>query len=314
MAYNVGGLIEATDYNNFVGAPITSTANTVNAVWSTGNGSSGYGQTAIPQVAIGNTVTASQWATMIGTLNNLRMHQSGTGTTVATVAAGDLIKYKSDIAAEIAAVYTNRDTHKALGSINLGGIYSSYWSSSSASTQTKTFTIRATFATPDAARYFFNAGGELKVNFSAARNGSTTARTDSIINCVNYVGGIKNFAGKSNGGRIGTGGTVVTNDTSKGYWTSTYNVNTTTISIRNASGGYSTDSATLIIKPTGAQGSNASNGQSIDFILSITSGVGAYANSSDAFAVRVDNSVDVYYPVTTALANTWGAVTITTVA
>ena len=44
MAYSQGGLIAATDYNNFVGTATTS--GTINYVWSTGNGQFGYGQTA----------------------------------------------------------------------------------------------------------------------------------------------------------------------------------------------------------------------------------------------------------------------------
>ena len=311
MSYNVGGLIEAKDYNDFVGTSNSNVPNTVNAVWSVGNGSSGYGQPAVPQVAIGNTVTASQWATMINTLNSLRMHQSGAGTTVPTVVAGDLIEYKNNLQSEITTIYNNRDLHNSLSPVTLGTIHTAYWSSTAMTSQTRTFTLRVTFQTPDAARYFFNAGGELKVNYSATRNGSTTARTDSIIAVINSLGGIKEFAGKSNGGRLGTGGTVMSSDATKGYWTSTYNINTPIYSVRHGSGSYSTDSATLAVKPNGSTGSNGSNGQYIDFILTVTSGIGSWATSADSFGIRLDQSIDVFYPSTAALANTWGTITVT---
>jgi hypothetical protein len=55
MTYSSGGLIQATDYNGFVGG--ATTAGTINYVWSTGNGQFGYGQTALSQVSATNTVT-----------------------------------------------------------------------------------------------------------------------------------------------------------------------------------------------------------------------------------------------------------------
>ena len=50
MAYSQGGLIQATDYNGFVGTATQS--GTINYVWSTGNGQFGYGQTALTQLIL----------------------------------------------------------------------------------------------------------------------------------------------------------------------------------------------------------------------------------------------------------------------
>ena len=63
MTYAVGGSIQASDYSNLVGSGAT--ANTLNAVWSTGSGSAGYGQTALATVSAGNTVAATNWAELL---------------------------------------------------------------------------------------------------------------------------------------------------------------------------------------------------------------------------------------------------------
>ena len=57
MTYASAGTIQAADYNTI--------AANVNTIWSTGNGSSGYGQTAITNVtAVTDTVTATQWTSI----------------------------------------------------------------------------------------------------------------------------------------------------------------------------------------------------------------------------------------------------------
>ena len=78
MAYTSGGLISATDYNTLVGSNST-TAGTINYVWSTGNGQYGYGQGAVATATSGTTVAATQWSTMLNALNRCLGHQSGAG-------------------------------------------------------------------------------------------------------------------------------------------------------------------------------------------------------------------------------------------
>ena len=64
MTYAAGNIIVATDYNGFV----ATSANNINAIWGTGSGDKGWGQTNISQVAVGGTVTATQWATLVANL------------------------------------------------------------------------------------------------------------------------------------------------------------------------------------------------------------------------------------------------------
>ena len=102
MSYAQGGLIEASDYNTLTGgSTASSTPNRLNTVWSTGSGFAGYGQTAVANVAVSNTVTATQWASLINSLNSILTHQSGSGSGISAPTAGVKIDYLSTLQSSI---------------------------------------------------------------------------------------------------------------------------------------------------------------------------------------------------------------------
>ncbi|CAB5214311.1 hypothetical protein UFOVP190_50 [uncultured Caudovirales phage] len=314
MTYSTGSLILAADYNTFVGALGTTAPNTINTVWALGSGSAGYGQANISQVSVAGTVTATQWASLINTLNSIVTHQSGAGTGITAVTAGQTIVANTFISSNITTAYTNRLTFASNSAVVAGSGLASTWTSATVNaTIARSFGARATFASADQARYFFNAGGRLKLNVSGAQSASTTARTNAAIALCTNLGGVALFAANTNGGRTGTGGTLNTNDTAKGYWTSTYNANTTVISVTSTTASYTSDTATIAVNPNGAQGSYNGNGLNVDFWINLSSTAGANAGSlsfNDSLGIAVTRSIDVSYPETTNLSNTWGAVTI----
>lgn len=171
MTYNVGGLIEATDYNGFVST--TSGAN-VNATWGTGTTSAGYGQTALATVAAGSTVTATAWASLVNTIAAMANHQ-GTAITARTApVTGNTISILSAVNTDITNCYNNRGNATAQGTQFTGwtGTNSKTTGTSGASWSI-TFTNTVTFASADAARYFFNAGGTIKIDVSKTSTGNT---------------------------------------------------------------------------------------------------------------------------------------------
>jgi len=328
MSYAQGGLIEAADYNNLIGTDPSSTVNRVNTVWAIGSGSAGYGQTAISQVSTGSIVTATQWATLINNLNSLRTHQSGSGSGISAVTAGSKIDYLSTLTTQIASGYTNRLSFAANSAVVAGGSRSTAWTvtvaapggnppagASSITSVTRGFGSRCTFASADQARYFFNAGGRLKLNLNGTQNASTSARTNEIISLLGFAGGVATFGANTNGGRTGSGATVVTNDTAKGYWTSTFNSNVTLIDITSTTSNYTSDKIYVYVNCNGNQGSYNGNGANVDFWTVITSysgGDNGTYSFDDSFGVNVNQTVDISFPSTTNLSNTWGAVTVTT--
>lgn len=311
MAYSQGGIIAAADYNNFLNG-----ANQLNTVWSTGTGDSGYGQTALSAVSQAGTVTATQWATLINTLNSARTHQSGSGSGISAVTAGAKIDYLSTLSTQINSAYTNRLTFATNGSTTAGSALSTAWTSASTSaTVAGTWGARCAFASGDAARYFFNAGGKLKFNVSASQNANTSARTNEIIALAAFMGGVATFGQRTNGGRTGTGGTLNTNDTAKGYWNTTASTNTTLVAVTSTTAAYTSDTGSIYVNINGTQ-SNGGTGINVDFYITMSSasgsnGPGGTYSFDDSFGVNVTRSIDIIYPESTNLTNSWGTPTIT---
>lgn len=327
MSYAQGDIIDASDYNNLIGTDPSSTTNRINTVWATGSGSAGYGQTAISQVSTGSTVTATQWASLINTLNSIRTHQTGSGSGITAVVSGNRIDFLSNLTTVIAAAYTSRLAFATNSAVVSGSTISTTWAvtvtppgsnppagGSSVTTLSRAFGARCTFASADQARYFFNAGGRLKFNLSGSQSASTTARTNEIISLLDFAGGIATFGANTNGGRIGTGGTLVTNNTNIGYWTATYGANVELVNITSTTTNYTSDKIYILANVGGNQGSYNGQGTTVDFWANITSTSGGDNGTysfDDSIGVSVAVKVDVSYPETTNLSNTWGAVTTT---
>jgi hypothetical protein len=326
MSYAQGGKIDASDYNNLVGSSPSSTTNRINTVWSVGSGSAGYGQTALSQVSTGGVVTAPQWASAINTLNSIRTHQSGSGSGITAVVSGAKIDYISTLETQIASAYTNRLSFNSNAAVSAGSSLSTAWTvtvaapggnppagGSSITSVTRSFGARAAFASADQARYFFNAGGRLKLNLSGTQNASTTSRTNSIISLLGFAGGVATFGANTNGGRTGTGATVVTNQTAIGYHTSTYNSNVTLIDISGTTANYTSNKIYVYVNCNGTQGSNNDKGLNVDFwvqMQTFSGGDNGTYSFDDSFGVNVIRTIDVSAPSTTNLTNTWGTVTI----
>lgn len=322
MSYSQGGKIDAADYNTFLNG-----SNQLNTVWSTGTGDAGYGQTALSTVSQGGVVTATQWASLINTLNSARTHQSGSGSGISAVTAGAKIDYIATLGSSISSAYTNRLLFNSNSAVTAGSPLSTAWTAtvanpggnppaggSAQTTLTRAFGTRAAFASADQARYFFNAGGRLKLNLSATQNASTTGRTNEIISLTGFLGGVGLFAARTNAGRTGTGGTLGTNDTAKGYYTSTYNANVTLVSVTSTTTNYTSDTGSIAVNCNGTQGANGDNGINVDFWVTLSSTSGSDNTTysfDDSFGVNVVRTIDVSYPETTNLSNSWGTVTIT---
>ena len=163
MSYSQGGTIEATDYNGF--------AASVNAVWGSGTGDSGYGQTStLSNVAATNTVTATQWATLIARLDSMRNHQAGTSSGLTQPTAGDLISYISSLNTNISTVTTSRRSNN----VGTGSLTTANASGATSWTNNAVRECTFTFSSANAMRYFFNAGGTITFNTAtSAFSGNT---------------------------------------------------------------------------------------------------------------------------------------------
>lgn len=130
---------------------------------------SGYGQgSTIADVAAGQTISAAQWATMLARINSAAAHQGTSLTAITSPTAGNTISAYSALSGNITAINSNRFRAAASGAdITAGGVgqRTAAW----AHWIVMDYTIN--FASAAAAKYFFNAGGHIRI--STARWGGT---------------------------------------------------------------------------------------------------------------------------------------------
>jgi hypothetical protein len=164
MTYTSGGLIEATDYNGFVNNTVNAN---VNSVWAAGTGDRGWGQPALSTVATTNTITATQWASLVNTLVNMGGQTNTTITSRTAPVAGQTIGILAALNTDLTNITNNRLNAAANGTRFTGWTgTNSKLAGTSGATWTITFTNTVTFASADAARYFFNAGGRIELDVS----------------------------------------------------------------------------------------------------------------------------------------------------
>lgn len=171
MTYSSGGLIQATDYNGFVST--TSGAN-VNTVWGTGSTDSGWGQSALATVSAAGTVTATQWATLVNTISSMGAQTNTTITSRVAPTTGSTIAILAALNTDLTNITNNRQNAAANGTQFTGWTgTNSKTGTTSGGTWSITFTNTITWASADAARYFFNAGGRIKIDVSKTATGQT---------------------------------------------------------------------------------------------------------------------------------------------
>jgi hypothetical protein len=251
MTYSVGGLIQATDYNGF--ANDTVGAN-VNSLWGAGATDRGYGQsTTLATVSAGGTVTATQWAGLVNRISSIASHTGTTITARTAPVAGNVIAILAAVNTDLTSCTTNRGNAVASGTevgTFSGSVSKTTATGSGTAAWTITFSQTVTFASAAAARYFFNGGGLIRLQYGKS---STGTDHDADWNTLaGQCGGIffsgrvnattNTIAGQAYTGttRIGgTGGTQTTLATTTGFYNLTAGGAATTIfQLNNATSPY----------------------------------------------------------------------------
>jgi len=310
MAYAQYGNIAAADYNALVGGNPVTANGYINTVWATGGTTAGYGQTALGNVTVGTQVYAADWANLVNKTANAASHQGTSITTVTAPTAGGTITYLSAIPTNLGTIYAPR-----LNAATQGSTLANTATLGTTWTQAATFTHTVTFANGDAARYFFNSGGQLKVTCSHAN--STAGINLLMNNLASNVGtvvlsspstGTITISGVSFTGvtKIGGGGNAPTTLPNNGYYAlTTSNANVFTQLASSGPAGYLGTFIRIIAKSNGTQGVNGDSGSIITLYT-------IWDEIPDGLTVGTGTSttVTVQAPETTYLANTWGTITV----
>jgi hypothetical protein len=309
MSYAQFGTIQASDYNALVGANPGGTANVLNTVWATGSGGSGYGQTAEANVAVGDTVTAVKWANLITKTSNSASHQSSSITSVTAPASGNTITYNANVVTNLQTIYTNR-----LNAVSQSATSSNTATYGSTWLNAITFTHTVSFANGDAARYFFNSGGQLAITCAHPAGTGINLLLNNLASNVGTVvlsspiTGTATISGTSYNGvtKVGGGGSTPTISTNSGYynWT-TANANVFYQTASTGPSGYLSTNINIFVKTNGTVGSNGDKGNVVTIYTvwdEIPNGLTVSTGSATTVTLRP--------PEVTYIANTWGTPTV----
>ena len=309
MAYQAGDLILDDEYNTFATGSATGTANVsvpnINAIWGVGFGNLGYGQTTtLTSVTAGDTVTATQWSTLISRLNSILTHQFGVGSGITSPVAGNVITAISSLSGNITTAYNNRALfNNTRSSVISDTTRNGVWTSSTPTSFQQVRTV--TFSSADTARYFFNAGGRLQLRLTAS--GTTgTSKESTWITLINTNLAALNLDFTTSG-RTGTGATLTTDGSSIGYWDLT-TTDQVLIRLTEDTAPYTANYLEIDCRVAGVAGSNGGLGTQVIFTIDY---VDPEADgTTDNINLTINCRVDVYKPEAVNLTDVVGTVTV----
>ncbi len=219
MAYTAGDTILDDEYNAF----LTNTSGVIGINHTMGTGATvyGLGQTELATVQggtdSGTTVTAASWNSLLTALDNIANHTNASVTARTQVTAGDTIAIKAAVATDLATLAAA----VAAGSTSATAISagSELQSSQSGTRYTGAHVVEhtVTFANANNMRFFFNAGGKIRVNLTRVGNGGSakTSKDDSVDEMIAAMG---NFdIGSVVSTRSGSGETLTTDGFAIGF-------------------------------------------------------------------------------------------------
>jgi hypothetical protein len=253
---------------------------------------------------------------------------SQTGTTITSRSAptaGQTISVLAAVNTDLTNITTNRGNAAASGT--QFGTFSGTTSKTTATGSgqaawTITFTHTVTFPSADQTRYFFNAGGIIRLNYGKSSTGTDTDPDWNTLagwcGSINITGGAQTIAGQSYTGstRIGgTGGTQTTLATATGWYALTGSP-TTIFQLTNSTAPYTgeyirttataTSSTVLTLVTTWVSDGSSGAGTSANI-----SGGTATASPSTTITGTAPTTLVTYLPPsTTYLTNSWGTPTI----
>jgi hypothetical protein len=303
MTYAQGGLIQASDYNGFAntGSP------NFNNIWATGSGSNGYGQTALAQVTAGQIVSHTEWDNLINGIANAAAHQGTTITSITPPVAGATVAFLSALSTNLGAVTATANVLNANtvgASTSNSAVRTTNWGANTG-TGTVTSNVTVSFASANQARFFFNAGGVIKIQTSKTA-GVGTPEDTAWVNLTSNIGTLglpaanttQTIAGQSFTGltKIGGGGSTPSTFVHNGFYNLT---GTSTLLFKQFS-------STTAYTGDFIQLSYSANTTAVTVAVQFTD-----TNANAAITGNLTVTAVAVAPETTNIANTWGTPTVT---
>jgi hypothetical protein len=217
MAYTAGDTILDDEYNAFVNN--SSSPFGLNHFAGTGSLQYGLGESSVSTVSVGSTVNASEWNALFTGMSTIAGHTGDTLTSRSSISGGDLIEISANVATDLATLAASvAGGCTGTSALTTSGILQQ---PASSSTWTGSFTtqVSATFANANTMRFFFNAGGKIRIDPIRTGNGGVdgaSGKDAAWDNVYNAVGNLD--IGSQATTRSGSGETTDTNGLALGFY------------------------------------------------------------------------------------------------
>ncbi len=266
MTYQKGSTILASDYNTFL--------TSVNNNYAVGNADRGYGQSTISQAAVsaGQAILSTQWVNLHDMIVVCANQQGSNVSTLppdGVLAVGQIVEAYEQASPslnpyELANNVTLIDTNRLNFNAPSMTVSTNVWTVTRGSSWTTTIfaEVSALWASEDAARYYFNSAGQVRLHGSQpGSNPQDIAWNNSLTNGV----GLVKFTAHNTTNTGSFSGSVA-----KGYYEMTDSYQT----IFNATSGggyyYSTEMILIQAKRLNFVGVHGGNGNGVQFAITLT--------------------------------------------
>ena len=257
MAYAAGDTILDDEYNNFVDkntSPFGYNIFAGTTAAASGNLDQGLGQSNISTVSAGNSITAAQWNSLFTSMINIANHTNDSLTSTAAVSTGNVIAIKSSLITDLATLSSSiADGCPNVTALTTSSALQTVTTASEGWDNTATQEVSVTFTNASQMRWFFNAGGKVRitVGISAA---AVEAKDQAFQRLGTAIGNLD--IGSKVSTRTGSGEVLTTNGLALGFHDLTTSYQTIIKVTQNTYAAYNANAVTIDAKLNAAVGSS----------------------------------------------------------
>jgi hypothetical protein len=219
----------------------------------------------LAQVAATNNVTATQWNGLILATNKALFHTGSANVAVTGVSVGTPIAYYSAVSTAVTTLWNNANT---------GSVVTTEDDAALTSTNTVTwansigFVYTVAFASANEMRYFFNAGGKVKLSLTGPAGTGRNLDWRTLCTAMGTIVFGYNTTTKSGGS--GTPTTLLSTAGNGGMWgPHTSGVDREDFLQYSTGTAYNSNYIEVLTKVTGATGSNGGKGVTLTFTINL---------------------------------------------
>jgi hypothetical protein len=219
----------------------------------------------LAQVAAADSVTATQWNGLILATNKALFHTGSANVAVTGVSVGTPIAYYSAVSTAVTTLWNNADTGSVDNTTDDAAVNSTNtvtWANSIG------FVFTVTFSSADRMRYYFNAGGKVKLSLVGPAGTGRNADWRTLCTAMGTI--IFGYNTTTKSGGSGSPTTLLSTAGNGGFWGAhSSGVDREDFLQYSTGSGYTVNYIEVLTKVTGATGSNGGKGVTLTFTINL---------------------------------------------